>query len=236
MRSIKAKESKNDLKGKVEVHTSMVSDAEAVHNTDDGIPEAVKEPQKSSPRITLPTNLIGSPNEAIIEVNGLPTAALIDTGSMITTISASYWKQHFSSVELQSCQDLLQIRGAGGHSLPYLGYVYLSLKLNEHTSPVDVPVLVVPDTEYKSKVPLLVGTNVLQLWKDQLKQGFGERFIQTCILPDAFRIALQSMATVARTLKRSHRVIGRVTTMEPCIINPGQCVSCLLYTSDAADE
>lgn len=223
MRSIKAKECKNDLNN-IEVHTTMVSDSETVPNVNNGVPEAVKDPKNSSRRTTLPSNLIGSPNEAIIEANGFPTAALIDTGSMITTISSSYWKQHFSSVELQSCDDLLQIRGAGGHSLPYLGYVYLSLKLNDHTTPVDVPLLVVPDTEYKSKVPLLIGTNVLQLWKDQLKQGFGERFIQTCTLPDAFRLALHSMATTARTLKRSHGVIGRVTTMEPCIINPGQSV------------
>lgn len=90
---------------------------------------------------------------------------LLDTGSQVTTIPLSFFQTHLSHHSLKSLDDLLdvelQVEGANGEAVPYLGYVELNLIFPEEFlgKETEVPtlVLVVPDV---SSVPqILIGTN-----------------------------------------------------------------------------
>jgi hypothetical protein len=62
-------------------------------------------------------------------------------------------------VPLRPLDELVEIRSATGDILPYLGFIESNLSLADLS--LDVLLLVVPDTDYNSMVPLLVGTNIL---------------------------------------------------------------------------
>ena len=62
---------------------------------------------------------------------------------------------------LQDLNNLVRVEGAGGHQLTYLGYVEVKLATSSGTS-VWAPVLVAPKTEYNTRVPVILGTNVIK--------------------------------------------------------------------------
>lgn len=65
----------------------------------------------------LPKGLVGSCCTANIKIAGE------DTGSQVTTIPVSFYNQHFVDQHAIPLCDLLQVEGAKGQAVPYLGYV-----------------------------------------------------------------------------------------------------------------
>ena len=105
--------------------------------------------------------LFGRANEAPIEINGVPTTSLIDTGTTVTIINADFCEEH--GLEIHSLDRLVAIAGTGGFNVPYLGYTVATLEFPHipHYSE-EVVMLVVPDpTAYAVRVPLQVGTRVI---------------------------------------------------------------------------
>ena len=102
---------------------------------------------------------IGTSNVMEVNVEGRKCTALIDTGSMITTISEGFLKK-VPDVEIRDLETALQIKGAAGQVVPYIGIVEVLIRINEQA--MMVPVLVVHDTEYNKNVPLIIGTNILE--------------------------------------------------------------------------
>ena len=112
---------------------------------------------------TIPDDLVGEPNECPVMVNGISTLGLLDSGSIVLTIRYHFWMEHFPDSPIKPLDDLLTVTGAGGSQIPYHGYVEVDIKLpGSEASPF--PFLVVGDTDYNSRVLVLIGTNVL--WKD----------------------------------------------------------------------
>ena len=122
------------------------------------------------------TPLVGPRNEGEVEVNGMKCMALIDSGSQITSITNSYWRNHptLQKQKLQSSK--IPIEGAAGQSVPYYGVLHINLKVLEREFEA-VPAFVVPDSEYRSSVPLLVGTNVIRASRSHLRETYGQQFI-----------------------------------------------------------
>ena len=56
----------------------------------------------------------------------------------------------------------LNVVTADGNALPYLGYIEGDIRIPSILNNIDVPILVVPDTEYRQSVPGIIGTNVLR--------------------------------------------------------------------------
>ena len=90
-------------------------------------------------------HLVGQADEVDICLNGTDTRALLDTGSMVSTISESLIGK--LKLQAKALNDLIRIEGAGGHNIRYSGYVEAEIKF------ADLPVestcalfLVVPDT------------------------------------------------------------------------------------------
>ncbi|CAG2232180.1 unnamed protein product [Mytilus edulis] len=75
--------------------------------------------------------MIGLANESFIYINNTKCKALIDTGSMISTISEGMLNELTPPPELKSLDDFsLSISVAGGTTLPYLGYIEASIKVD----------------------------------------------------------------------------------------------------------
>ena len=122
------------------------------------------------------TRLVGPRNEGEVEVNGLKCRALIDSGSQITSITHEYWCNHpiLQKQELQPSK--IPIEGAAGQSVTHHGVLHINLTVLGKEFK-NVPAFVVSDSEYRSSVPLLVGTNVLRATRTHLQATYGQQFL-----------------------------------------------------------
>ncbi len=139
--------------------------------------------------------LLGPANEAPISVNDMTCTGLVDSGSMVTTISESFYSEHLPSVELHPVEELLpwlQVEGAGGQVIPFLGYVEVTIGIASDAI-FDTLALIVKDTTYNSRVPVVVGTNVIKPYHTYCKTTYGKKFLQRCTLPSAWLTALKYM-------------------------------------------
>lgn len=120
---------------------------------------------------TLPKRLVGSKSTANVKVNGLECSSLLDTGSQVTTVSLSFYNRYLSDQTIHPISDLLNIEGANGQSVPYLGYIKVTLQFSKEfmiTEPeIETLALVVPDIRSNSITPLLIGTNTLDPFYEQ---------------------------------------------------------------------
>lgn len=94
---------------------------------------------------------------------------LVDTGSMVSTITETYFNKHFQALgqdQLHSC-GWLQLKAANGLDIPYRGYLELDVEVLGKVLP-SIGILVVQDPpdlgtrEKKDPVSGLVGMNVLR--------------------------------------------------------------------------
>ena len=169
--------------------------------------------------------LVGSANEAEAFIAGIGCKCLIDTGSQVTTISQSFHEQHLSHIPIKPISNLLHVQGAGGASVPFLGYaeveISFPLQLKKNSAKYWTLALIVPDTSYHAEVPLLVGTNVIAQCRSHCLQAYGTRFAQKATLPDAWRLALQSLKT-CKPNKSDLEV--RMTAGSQIIVQPNETV------------
>ena len=106
--------------------------------------------------------LVGPANETEIILDGKKVNSLLDSGSQVTSVSESYYREHLSEYPLQPVDvPGLLLQPAGGGSMPYLGMIITSLKVPHLTSTFQAKVVVVPDTEYHYSTPALVGTGII---------------------------------------------------------------------------
>ncbi|MCG8048682.1 MAG: RNase H-like domain-containing protein, partial [Candidatus Thiodiazotropha endolucinida] len=111
--------------------------------------------------------MVGSANEGQISIQGVITSGLIDSGSMISSISETFYNSLDPLPELHDISEFgLSVVSAGGSQLPYKGYIEASISVPSlGNSLLTVPLLIVSDTDYNSKVPAIIGTNVIRLFK-----------------------------------------------------------------------
>ncbi len=90
---------------------------------------------------------------------------LLDTGSQVTTIPKSYYDKYLRKHPMKSLEYLLEVEGANGQAVPYLGYVELNLKFPKNFLGVEAEVptlaLIVPD--FTNIPQILIGTNSLDV-------------------------------------------------------------------------
>ena len=108
------------------------------------------------------TRLIGPRNIARVEINGVKTRALMDSGSQVNMMTEKFLKNVGLTLRLLTDLGLkLGVEGSAGTNIPYLGYTEANLKLptaNNYNS--DQLFLVVEQhTMFGEQVPIQVGTN-----------------------------------------------------------------------------
>ena len=120
------------------------------------------------PSISLFDGLVGPACETHSTVHGVPCRALLDSGSQVTTISRTFYRNHVSSfAPLEPVRDgMLNVEGAGGQQVMYDGFVKLKMSFPSDivgsSDEIESLALVCPDTNYSRTVPLIVGTNTFR--------------------------------------------------------------------------
>ena len=83
----------------------------------------------------LVDRLVGSANESEIAICGAKTSGLIDTGSMITSISESFYDFMEHKPVLHDVSELglsLSVVSANGSKLPYKGFIEADIYMYLH--------------------------------------------------------------------------------------------------------
>ncbi len=119
----------------------------------------------------LPRGLVGSKCTAVVTIAGKDCSCLLDSGSQVTTVPVSFYNQYLSDQPLNSLDNLLQVEGAAGQPVPYLGYVEVTAKFHEDFLGSEFEVLtlalVVPDTHTSNQSSILIGMNTLEVLYEQ---------------------------------------------------------------------
>ena len=111
--------------------------------------------------------MIGPENEGFINISGTDTRGLIDTGSMVSSVSESFYNELNPRPVLRHLSDFnLSITAANGQGIPYIGYILTTVSVSHFgTTLRNMPILVVSNTSYNQKVPCLIGTNIISRCK-----------------------------------------------------------------------
>ena len=75
--------------------------------------------------------MFGRANEAAVEVNGVPTTCLVDTGATVTIITAEFC-DHLG-LAVHSVNGLVTVSATGGANIPYLGYTVATIEFPSHS-------------------------------------------------------------------------------------------------------
>ena len=108
--------------------------------------------------------LVGPCAEAPVKINNVETTCLLDSGSQVTVISETFFKD--LGTELFNLPNDISIIGAGGQEVEYIGVTYFNIELPKHVTGVagstDIYAFVCRDTSYLGTVPVVVGTNTFK--------------------------------------------------------------------------
>lgn len=127
----------------------------------------ILEHSNNSRSFRLPKGLVGTKSTAQVIIKGEEVNCLIDTGSQVTTVPQSFYARHFSEQDIKPLHDLLEVEGANGQFVPYLGYIEMTVTFPKVFvgAPIDVHTLalVVPDLRDTTQPLVLIGTNALDI-------------------------------------------------------------------------
>ncbi|KAL2102145.1 hypothetical protein ACEWY4_001313 [Coilia grayii] len=150
-------------------------------------------------------------------MGGTPVPCLIDTGSMVSTITESFFSAHFEPLgqeRLQSCH-WLQLRAANGLEIPYLGYLELDVELcGKHMHDCGVLVVRDPPGAMATTVPGVLGMNVISKCYREL---FGQHGSTLSELPSVST----APQPVVKALQHCHQAEVLTTTKTSGVVNVG---------------
>ncbi|KAL2095819.1 hypothetical protein ACEWY4_007967 [Coilia grayii] len=122
---------------------------------------AKKSHAETSVASLLPDGLVGKPSLSPVKIEGHACTALMDSGSTVTIIFERWYHEHLSHLTIQPISSLC-IWGLSDSSYPYLGYVAVSLQIEDddrNCLTQTVLALVCPDPQGPDQVPVIIGTN-----------------------------------------------------------------------------
>jgi hypothetical protein len=161
------------------------------------------------------SELVGNANEAAVVAEGIDTSALLDTGSSVSTVSEEFFNSKLRHLELYDIQGLLRVECADGSPLPYRGFVKADVTIPDiSTTPQPCLLLVVPDTQYNGKTPILLGTNFITKVGAHCKETHGEQYLQR-VGQSSWHMALRCLAVRDRQLKKNHHRVALIRSAEP---------------------
>ena len=110
----------------------------------------------------------------MIEVNGVKCWALIDTGSVVSSISETFYKQHCEHLPLQSVDSIcdLKLIGATGTEIDVLGFIEVDVKLPALQDTMPVLMTIFRSSLLDNGAPALIGSNIIDGWKMSLREQY----------------------------------------------------------------
>ena len=177
--------------------------------------------------------VVGPANQTTIVFNGINVTALIDTGSMVSTASQSFYESLKDKPELLDVSLLgIDVTIADGSKLDILGYIETSVfipVLSDFT--LDVPILIVPDSSLNRQCPVIVGTNIIRRCKSFVNSS------ASFDIPDVWQCAFDSLTChpcmVRSTNNRTIEVGPYETTVLNGIVRGANCDSCVTENIDS---
>lgn len=148
---------------------------------------------------------VGSCPVTTVKLGGVPVRCLLDSGSQVSTITESFFNQHFRprGSDLLDTNKWLTLTAANGLEIPYIGYLELDFEAQGVTIP-QRGILVVkdpPDPQSRTRkeaVPGLLGMNIIQKMNEETEQ-----------LDTAWTSTLQAVAKAATSVRGLARIAGR---------------------------
>ena len=111
---------------------------------------------------------VGECPETSVQIGGSHVRCLLDSGAQVSTMTETFFRHQFPNIgEPEDVSAYIQISGAQGLTVPYIGYVEVDLVIMEHTFS-NMGFLVVKDPigspieERKKRVPVVIGSNILR--------------------------------------------------------------------------
>ena len=160
--------------------------------------------------------LLGCVNEVEVAIGNTATQTLLDTGSCVSLISESFYKQHLSANDILPVGSILNIECADGQNLPYLGYIETELSIQKglpHSEPLPCLFLIAPDTQYSKKTP-------------------GDQFLQRASLHTPWYLGFRAITIRDKELKKNNNklAIVRSAATHKITIEPKHTVEIDGYT------
>ena len=157
--------------------------------------------------------ILGRANETDVEIDGIISKALINSGVMISMMSREYCDKH--GYEIQPLDHLVLIEGSGGAYILYLGYVGVkNYILGIHSFDRNVLMFVIhTTTHYHQRVPIQLGSCIT----DQVTSCISEDELQS--LSQSWKLAylstiISEAASVSNPESHLDQVKGKVVTCE----------------------
>lgn len=110
--------------------------------------------------------LVGASPTVIARIDGVPVRSLVDTGSMVTLVTESFYEKKLKPTlgDPRSGTKVLTLKGANGLDIPYIGFVIATVEIGGTAVP-ECGIFVTKETEatteMQRRIPCLIGTNVL---------------------------------------------------------------------------
>lgn len=145
--------------------------------------------------LSLPKGLVGAKCTAQVAIDDHVCSCLLDTGSQVTTISQSFYEEKLSHLPVHSLNDLLEVEGANGQNVPYLGFIETAITFPKSSLGADIEVptlaLIVPNLSSNSP-SLLIGTNTLDILYEQY--GLVVDSKEKHSVPYGYKVVLKTLA------------------------------------------
>ena len=169
--------------------------------------------ESSGSSFPIAPQLIGKCPVVEVRVGEVPIACLLDTGSMVTTVTKTFFEQQLQpQFQLQACH-WLKLKAANGLDIPYLGYLETTISILGKTLS-NMGILVLKDStdpamqSRRERVPGLLGMNIIGECYRELFLEHGHALFQSPSIQQAGK-AWQQALTVCQRLEQTLET-GRV--------------------------
>ena len=86
--------------------------------------------KSESPPPEIVDRVIGTSPSVDVVMDGVVVPCLLDTGSMVTMITESFFKENVKFAELKQSSSWLTLRAVNGLEIPYVGYIEFDMEVN----------------------------------------------------------------------------------------------------------
>ena len=114
-----------------------------------------------------------------------------------------------SHIELCPLEDFLHIEGADGHTLPYQGYIQVTIRIPETGDFQTALLLIVQSTAYHLRTPILLGTNIIRHILVKLKERLASTHSRRQ-LPTGWDVVHRCITAYYQHLKKNEGEVGIV--------------------------